>query len=597
MSPKPEDNSTMKRSDFIKYSLGASVGSLAIGKSQVAFGLKRNDTIRAAISKANDRRVEEMLERYDRLVESSSRRGQSGFILTLASAYCSPDSEYYRSLNLVEPMHNVAKALILAQNSDGTFDFGNLQSPPDTAFMMEQLFRAQKILITDGSEQTINLRQSNRQIILDAAEALTTGGIHTPNHRWAVSAALSGINSLYPNQKYVNRINDWLGEGIGQDADGEHPERSRNYDAAVNNPSLLDVAIYQKRPELFDVISKNLELTIHLTELNGECETVASRRQDQEHGRYVMIHRYYLPFRYLAIRDNNPRFAAVANMIETKYMDTLGEHLADFLLHEELNMSLPKPAALEENYVKHFQNTHLVRIRRGNKTASVFGGTDWHLGYGAWSGISHNPTFFKFRNGNAILESVRMSPAFFRTGYFRSNGLAVQGNEYRLEEQRQVPYHQPLPEKFRNKEGVYKMSPDGRFYSKMDFENRPKDYKKLHSMVTVREVGNSGAFEMEFSVEETPRVPVTIELCFRKGGQLSGVIPRENDTDGYFLSDGEGSYKVGNDVITFGPGKMEHTRSPQSNEQYSVYNGDIEVEGYRVYITGITPFTHKIRIG
>lgn len=587
----------MKRSEFLKNTIGASFGSIALGRTSFTANRQGTNDLLASISRVNDRRVEELLNRYQRVAESSSHRGQSGFILALSAAYCSEDSNYYRSANLVGPMQGVVKALLQDQNSDGTFDFGNLQSPPDTAFMIEQLFRAQTLLIKDSSGATAGLRQSMKELILNAAEAVTTGGVHTPNHRWAVSAALAGTNALYPDQRYVDRINNWLGEGIGQDADGEHPERSRNYDAGVNNPSLLDVAIYMERPELFDYVRKNLELTIFLTELNGEAETVASRRQDQEHGRYVMIHRYYLSFRYLAIRDNNPRFAAVVRIIETQYMDELGEHLADFLLHEELNKPLPNPGSLPDDYVKHFRNTDLVRIRRGKNSAFIFGGTDWHLGHGAWSGISHNPTFFKLRKGDAILESVRMSPAFFRTGYFRSNGLTVNGDEYRLQEERKVPYHQPLPEKFRNEDGFYKMSPDGRYFSKMDFGNRPKDYKTLRSRVTVREMADSGSFEMDISVDKTPNVAVTIELCFRKGGRLSGVIPKEDDADGYFLSEGHGSYRVGDDVIEFGPGKLEHTRSPQSNEQYSVYNGGVHAEGYRVYVTGITPFLHKLKIG
>lgn len=414
----------MKRSDFIRNTLGASIGSLALGhKNAFAVNEKKTNSLLASISQVNDRRVEELLNRYQRVIESSGRRGQSGFILTLSAAYCSEDSNYYRNPDLISPMQQVTETLLQKQNPDGTFDFGNLQSPPDTAFMVEQLFRALALLRKDGSGQTTSLRQSMKKLILNSAEALTTGGVHTPNHRWAICAALAGTHVLYPDQRYVDRIDDWLSEGIGQDADGEHPERSRNYDAAVNNPSLLDVAIYQDRPKLFDCVRKNLEMTIYLMEPNGEVEAVSSRRQDQYPGRSVMIHQYYLPYRYLAIRDNNPQFAAIARMIETKYMDTLREYLADFLLHEELNRPLPADGPLPNNYARHLRNTGLVRIRRGGVSASVFGGTDWHLGHGVWSGLSHNPTFFKLRKGNAILESVRISPAFFRTGYFRSNGL------------------------------------------------------------------------------------------------------------------------------------------------------------------------------
>lgn len=587
----------MKRIDFIKNTAGASLGAFTLGRSFSGQNQKKENNLRASICKANDRRVEELLNRSQQISESTSHhRSQSGFILALSAAYCSEISIYYQDTKLISSMQLIAEALLQYQNSDGTFNFGNMESPPDSAFMIEQLFRAQALLLDQNSNQTEKLRKSVKVLILNTAEALIVGGVHTPNHRWAVCAALAGTHSIYPNQKYLDRIDEWLGEGIGQDADGQHPERSPNYDSSVNNPSLLDVAIYLNKRELLDHVRKNLEMTIYLTELNGEIETVASRRQDQD--RSIMIYRYYLPYRYLAIQDKNYRFAEVARMIESKYMAHLGEHLADFMLHDELNNELPANGTLPDTYVKHLENSDLARIRRGKKSATIFGGTDWHLGHGAWSGLSHNPTFFKLRNGDAILESIRMSPKFFRTGYFRSDGLAVNGDEYSLKEVRHALYHQPLPEKFRNEDGVYKMSPDGRFYSSMDFENRPKDHKSLASDIKIRELGGIGEFEIDFTVAQVSKVPVVIELCFRKGGQLSGVVPIENDADGYFLSEGYGSYSIGSDVIEFGPGQQDHTSvNNLEYEQYAVHNGGIHLDGYRVYITGITPFQYSLKIG
>lgn len=587
----------MKRKDFIKNSVGFSVGSLLLGNRFSRNEKQNKKTIIASISRANDRRVTELLPQTNSLVNSRSHRGQSGFILALASAYCSEHSEYYHQEDLISPMQDVARGMLEAQNADGTYNGGNIHSPPDTAFSIEQLFRAQAVLIQDSSSNTDSVRSSIKEIMLNACEALVVGGVHTPNHRWAICAALAGTNNLYPDQRYTDRIENWLGEGIGQDEDGEHPERSRNYDSAVNNPSLLDVALYQNKPELYEVVRKNLEMTLYLLEPNGEVDTIASRRQDQ--GDTFFIHRYYLPYRYMAIRDKNPRFAEITRFIEGNHMNTLGEHLADFLLHSELAEDLPNSKPLKDQYVKHLKNTQLVRIRRGNKTASVFGGTDWHLGYGVWSGLSHNPTFFKYRNGNAILESVRLSPSFFSTGYFRSNGLVVTGdNKYELQEERQVPYHLPLPENERKESGRYKMSPDGRFYSKLAFGERPKQFVKLNTKVTVTELPNEEGFELDFNISETDDVAITIELCFRKGGILSGIVPSDSDSDSFFLRDGKGTYKVGNDQIIFGPGMHKHSRTRRLyNEQYSVHNGEISQEGYRVYITGITPFRYTLQIG
>jgi hypothetical protein len=586
----------MKRSDFLKSGLGASLGALALHNPAIDRQIPKRENLISSISRVNDQRVQELSNNINQLLARNHNRSFSGFILTLSAAHCAEESDYFRNENLIEPMAEIVRVLLRNQYPNGTFDSGNLQSPPDSAFMIEQLWRAQALLINDNTEHTMDLRENLQTIILNTAEALVTGGVHTPNHRWAICAALAGVHTLYPDPIYSERIDDWLGEGIGQDADGQHPERSPNYDAAVNNQGLLDVAVLMNREELFQYIRKNLKMTLYLTELNGEVETVASRRQDQDPGRKVMIHRYYIPYRFMALKDKNPHFAEVAKLIETKFTSHLSDVLPDLLLHEELNHPLPQSTTLPDRYTKYLPGSGLVRIRRKETTASVFGGTDWHLGHGAWSGLSTNPTFFKLRKGEAILESVRMSPAFFSTGYFRSESLDIVDNAFHLKQERRVPYHQPLPARHRKGDGIYTLSPDGRFFSKMDFKNRPKDFMTLQMRVVVKEVDDSGAFELDFLVDQTENVPVTVELCFRKGGELSGVIPMENDSDSYFLKDGYGSYNIGGNSIKFGPGMKEHARPPQPNEQYTVHNGGIHPEGYRVYLTGFTPFRHQLKI-
>lgn len=146
-----------------------------------------------------------------------------------------------------------------------------------------------------------------RRIIRRAAPALATGGLHTPNHRWEVSAALARIDHLWPERRLVERIDDWLAEGVDIDDDRQYSERSATYASEVTNSCLLTMAWLLDRDALIRPVRRNLESTLFLLEPNGEVDTVHSRRQDQKAVREVWW--YLLQFRELALRDRDGRFA------------------------------------------------------------------------------------------------------------------------------------------------------------------------------------------------------------------------------------------------------------------------------------------------
>ena len=103
-------------------------------------------------------------------------------------------------------------------------------------------------------------------------------------------------------RKYVDRIDDWLGEGIYQDADGLFPERSPNY-ARVEVDSFLTMSRLLNRPALLDPVRKHLLANLYLMQPDGELETVNSRRQDQ--ARPIHIANFCVQYRYMAIHDSN----------------------------------------------------------------------------------------------------------------------------------------------------------------------------------------------------------------------------------------------------------------------------------------------------
>ena len=108
------------------------------------------------------------------------------------------------------------------------------------------------------------------------------------------------------------------------------------------------------------------------------------------------------------------------------------------------------------------------------------------------------------------------------------------------------------------------------------------------AVVTVTE--NAGKFDLAISVRGTDHVPVAIELAFRQGGTLQGVVPVAGQKDAWILENGTGRYTVGNDTIEFGPGMRDHT--------YTQIRGALpKWDGQSVFLTGMTPFHHSLSIG
>jgi hypothetical protein len=320
-----------------------------------------------------------------------------------------------------------------------------------------------------------------------------------------------------------------------------------------------------------------------------------SRRQDQ----YMesKSHLYYMQYRLLAIMDQQQEFAAIADLIATsKDFESLvmQKYYFQFLEHEILQSAMPARRQPEADYEKLFSTTNLLRIRRGETSMTLFGGVDWPIQIE--SGRSNCPDFFSYRKGAAVLKSVRISTAFFNMGFFYSDGLSKKGDGYWLGHTMTSPYYQPLPAGKRNKSGDYALAPstDGRFWNKMQFNDRPVSNVKQEN-ISVRLTEHQGAVELRIEVGGAPNVPITVELCFREGGILEGVKDLGNDN--YLIDQSEASYKFGNDTIRFGPGVWQHEKiEGLEGERYSTHFGTLRKKGMHVYLTGITPMLHTLRI-
>ncbi len=502
--------------------------------------------------------------------------GAAFLIYHLISGYFIRESAFYGNTELIDPCIKAAEYLENVQYEDGTFDLltTNFNSPPDTAFIMEPVCVVLSVIGNTQDHQLQvpglhELEEILKRITLKAGECLVTGGIHTPNHRWVVCRALARIHSLYPDERYIQRIDQWLAEGIDIDPDGQYTEKSTGIYSIVVDDSFITMARLLDRPELYEPIRKNLEMSWFYVHPSGEIVTGASGRQDR--GTRVNIMAYYFLYRSMAIHDGNALFGAVAAFIEQ-----LNEQRENFINHRlagkllsiidepELRQALPPPAALPEVYAKKFIHSNVVRYRKGLTSATVF---------------SDNHNVFSLQKGNAVLDAVRLCASFFGKGQFKSESLEFEGEDVILKSEIKGRYMQPLLE--------VDIPEDG------DWNEMDRDKRELtgwkHYSTTVRITRKDGGFLLKIAATGTERVPLAIELGFREGGKLSGVKPVPGIEDAWFLAEGYGEYKMGDQRIRFGPGRNAHGWTQLRGAQP-------KLPLQSVYITGYSPIEYTLEI-
>jgi len=64
----------------------------------------------------------------------------------------------------------------------------------------------------------------------------------------------------------------------------------------------------------------------------------------------------------------------------------------------------------------------------------------------------------------------------------------------------------------------------------------------------------------------------------------------------YFLRQGTGRFRVGNDVITFGPGQADHEMIRMEGVSYETPQGPLQPDHRGVYITRLHPVSEDAHI-
>jgi hypothetical protein len=464
----------------------------------------------------------------------------AGLVEACMAAYLHPQSRFHADNMLPERIQLAARFLERIQHSDGTIDLleTNFDSTPDTGFVMHPLCTAACLAKRNRHDGLFN---TLAPFIRKAAGALTVGGIHTPNHRWVVSSALAQANELFPDPRYVKRIDQWLAEGIDIDADGQYTERSTSVYNTVCDRAFTVLAVKLARPELLEPVRRNLHSMMYLMHPNYEVVTEISRRQDRD--QKATMSGYWFPLRYLAVKDREGQFLEVANRFTPNYAS-----LPALMEYPEIAGPLPPLAAPPSDYTRDFRELGVVRYRRGPVSATV---------------IDDSPTLFTLRNGDAVIDSVRFATSFFGKGQLTS-----------LDQTLEAPYYQPL-------NPPQRVTPAN--WAELRNKRKTSQVCHLHQRCTVTET--AVGFRVRIQSDGTDGVPAAIEIHFRDGGELTGC---EQSAPGIaFLSSGTATYSAGSSKIRIGPALHKHS--------YSQLRGALPKQpGTSLYLTGFTPLDHTV---
>jgi hypothetical protein len=460
-----------------------------------------------------------------------------GLIETMAASFVEPGSKFHGDAALVARIKEATAFLERSQSEQGFIDLltTNFNSPPDTGFVVHNVATAAAISKMHGAPEITEIL---RQFLVKAGLGLTLGGIHTPNHRWVICSALAQINELFPDSKYVDRIEEWLVEGVDADMDGQFAERSTLIYNRVTDRALVVMAAKLGRPKLLDPARRNLQSMLYLLHADGEVVTDISRRQDQN--TRGNMSGYWFPLTYLAVRDRNGQYGTLARQFAPT-----SATLSALLEYPELSQPLPRPEPLPDNFEKELDAISIARIRRGPLSATM--------------NLWESSRFFTLRYGDAVIEGVRFASAFFGKGQFVPGSASKEGVKYEFYQKLKAPYYQPLPRVIPPE--LWNDSRGGRKQTEVCELTQAAEIMEMERGFTLR-VRSLG----------TPGVPVAVEITFRDGGTLDRST---------------GLYRSGRNSIRVSPVVTAH--------QYTQIRGaEPKLPGQTLYITGYTPFDHTI---
>lgn len=489
------------------------------------------------------------------------------YVLTTSLAvYLNKDSVYYKNPELHQAINLAIDFVATFQREDGSFDLAtcNFMSAPDTSFIYKRLIAAYRLINKYDSENALDeLKEKYYSIILKAQEGIKNGGFHTPNHRWAICAALmQGANLLEDDEPkakgYLDRAKQYLAEGIDGDKDGQYAERSTGgYNAVVNNAM---IAMYEEsRDEKFlGYVERNLQMMLSYIDPDDSIFTQNSTRQDQ--GKTEYMDRYFYQYLYLTSLRFNADFDAAAHKIIKDIVER-GLEAPDCLHYVMLNDKMRhykfSGYGFLDTYRKFYENPGVVRVKTP------------YYGYTLLKDSS-NFLFMKIKETPIY---VKIGESYCAVRSFEPQTLEVKEKEYVMSAIAKGWYYLPFDD--------YEGTSD---WWEMDHSKRELlTNSELKITVRIKELDDG--LELKLNTEGLDRLPLRVMVCIPNGSIIENehfYLSAEKGS-GMILRDGYVTMTHQENCVQIGPGFGTH-------EFPGHYSGEAKNDmGYTIYFNDYTP--------
>lgn len=494
---------------------------------------------------------------------------------TSVAAYLNPKSKYHKSELLLQRLSIAYDFIRRYQREDGSFDLAscNFKSAPDTAFIVKRLTYTYNLIKKyDEQNNLAEIKNKLYIIIYSAANALITGGFHTPNHRWAIAAGLAASSNIIEDktviEQCINRMNEYFIEPVDCTDDGEYSERSSgNYNAVVNT-SMIMLCEELNDNKFLEYVDRNLNMMLLMIDADGSIFTENSLRQDKGKSEYPT--KYFYQFLYMSqkSKNNGDKFNKAAHKIIVDAIENRDYSidclhllmLYDFMADAEL-----KDMGFPTEYNKYFRYSGLVRVRKGNITYSL---------------IEKEKNFLFFQNNTTKL-GMKIGVIYFQHRNFIAESIEHKNNTYIMKFKADGWYYMPFKEK-----------PETCDWWQMNNESREL-YINSFTEIIVEVVDIPNGIEVGIKTNGIDRIPLRVEISLPVGGKLysDNFITETKGKGGMILRKGEVSFINDNDEITIsgGFGTHEFIRGGYSEDSANDMT-------YILYMTDYTNFDHKITI-